>query len=156
MKDIFGNEEIRMLSFWQPFAGLMLYGKTETRKWATKYRGLILICSTFTPFERQPSEMQQLYDFSSENKGDISLAKTMEKQNGHDVFDLNGYAIAIGRLVQCRKVKLSDKTYFMHPPELYAHVYEDVKRIKPFPLKGFQGLPRRINDDIKSKIEIID
>ncbi len=155
MIDLFNNEEIRMLSFWQPFAGLMLYDKHETRQWPTKYRGLILICSTLTPLEKQPLEVRQTIEMSRENRTEIQLARTIEKQNGHNVFDLNGYAIAIGRLVQCRQVKLTDKTFFMHPPNLYAHVYKDVKRIVPFRIKGFQGLPCRISEETKSKIHIV-
>jgi hypothetical protein len=155
MTDIFGKEEIRMLSFWQPFAGAMLYGKVETRKWSTQYRGLILICSTLTPFEKQPLEVRQTIELSERNESELLLAKTVEKQIGHNVFDLNGYAIAIGRIVSCRRVRITDNTFFKHPPDLYAHIYQDVKRIIPFPIKGYQGLPRLINEETKAKIQIL-
>lgn len=34
---------MRILSLKQPYAGLMLYGKIETRTWNTKYRGDVII-----------------------------------------------------------------------------------------------------------------
>jgi len=52
-----------------------------------------------------------------------------------------GNAIAIGRLVNCRPMNPEDedKCFVQYHPDLYCHIYENVKAIKPFPWKGMQG-----------------
>jgi hypothetical protein len=45
MNTEFLNQEIRALTWKEPYASLMLHGKIETRTWYTKYRGLVLICA---------------------------------------------------------------------------------------------------------------
>lgn len=146
---------IKMVSFWQPFATLMFYGKVETRKWPTSYRGLVLICTTQKPLVKQPSEKITPVKFTGQNRLDIALTKSVEMRMPIPTFDLNGYAIGIGRLVECRKVMITDNTYYDHDLTVYAHVYEEVQRIKPFEIKGFQGMYRNIPEEVRTKIELL-
>lgn len=153
----FQNEPIRLLSWWQPFASLMLYGKVETREWATPYRGLVLICSTQKPLYKQTLDKTRHIHFGPEHSQEIDHLKITERLNHpmDDTFLLNGYAIAIGRLVDCREVKMNDKTFFLHPPGMFAHVYEDVKRIRPFTVKGSQKWGT-VRAEIRAKIEVLN
>jgi hypothetical protein len=147
------TEDVRALCYWQPFGTLMLYNKVETRGYATDYRGLILICTTQKSLAKQnSSEARRIIPHYAA----IDACVTEELLIAdHPTIHLNGYAIAIGRLVECRKTRKDDNTYFMHWKELYAHVYEDVKRIKPFKFKGFQGRPRLISEEVKQQIQYL-
>src|SRR5690606_2314359 len=121
MIDLFNKEKIMALSWKQPFATAMLYGKIETRTWNTNYRGLVLICTSQKP-----------YDVTTVGSicGDKLLAnmcKAMRNDSG--TLDLNGYAIAIGRLVDCRPMSIEDeeKAFVKYRPNLFSHIYEDVR-----------------------------
>lgn len=147
MKSYFHNQPIRALSWKQPFASLMLLGKIETRTWPTKYRGWVLICSSKVAY----SEVQ-LFGISGEavtQKIFVSLFTTRIKE-------IKGSAIAIGRLVDCRSMRFSDesKCYVKYYPDLYCHVYEDVRAIKPFTWKGSQGW-KKLSQDVINKIELL-
>ncbi|CAB4218363.1 hypothetical protein UFOVP1596_17 [uncultured Caudovirales phage] len=123
--------EIRALSWKQPFATLMLHGKIETRTWPTKYRGLVLICASKQPYG---------FNTIKEIAGDYQYNRIMEL-----IIDVPlhyGHAIAVGKLVDCRPMWKDDEDacfvqYF--PSALWCHVYEDVRAIEPMPFKGKQG-----------------
>lgn len=145
-KDLFDKEEVRYLGWKQPFASLMLYGKIETRTWPTKYRGLVLITAS-----KQPYHMEQYADISGEQYQNIWDVLG----NPEDV--ILGHAIAVGRLVDCRKMLPEDaaKCFVKYYPDLYCHVYEDVRAIEPFEMKGAQGW-RKLTNEVLSKIKYID
>lgn len=148
------NQEIRAISFWQPFGSLMLYGKVETRNWATPYRGLVLICTTQTPFHKQSLDKSRHIVQTHQQKLDTDSWSFVEKGHPESTWGLNGYAIAIGRLDACRLASVYDKTFCVVSPVFYAHVYKDVKRIKPFEVKGGQGW-FKVTPEMKAKIRII-
>lgn len=144
----FGNEEIRALSWKQPFATAMLHGKIETRTWNTDYRGLVLICTSKASYDEATAiricgELQF-----------IRMCRVISKDM--DTLDLEGYAIAVGRLVDCQKMKPDDedKTFVKYRNDLYCHVYEDIKPIEPFAWKGSQGW-RKLDRETISKIKFI-
>jgi hypothetical protein len=129
------DQELRALSWKQPFAELMLRGKIETRTWKTNYRGWVLICASKKPYP--PRELDEI-------SGPIQyyrICKTLSDPNG--VWDKlqHGVAIAIGRLVDCRPMELKDESecFVAFNPNLFCHVYTDVQAIKPIPWKGSQG-----------------
>jgi hypothetical protein len=66
-----------------------------------------------------------------------------------------GKAIAIGRLTDCRPMKLEDedKCFVQYCPDLFCHIYENVQAIKPFPWKGSQGW-KEVSIEIKNQIII--
>jgi len=71
-----------------------------------------------------------------------------------ETLDLNGYAIAIGRLKHCRCMHPDDegKAFVRYQPDLYSHIYENIQRIKPFKWQGTQGW-KKVDQSIY-KIEI--
>lgn len=149
------NSNIRGLAWWQPFGTLMLHGKIETRHWPTRYRGLILICTTKKAWKDQPAKFRDLITTFKQHEEAIDQKLQLESLQDYPTFHLNGFAIAVGTLADCRKVKLNDNTYFAHTPGLYAHVYKNIKRIEPFPIVCNQGL-FTLTPKMKSKIKVLD
>lgn len=163
MRDLFNNEPIRALSWKQPYASLMLHGKIETRTWSTKYRGLVLICASKAPYDREV-----FYSISGKEQYE-RICKTLDS----DDLPL-GQAIAIGRLVSCRLMKKSDEdkcfVQYRDPwitkkfsktgklkfitNRLWVHIYTDVKPIEPFDWKGTQGW-KTLSEEIIKHIKII-
>lgn len=151
--DLFGNKEIRALSWKEPYASLMLYEKIETRTWATKYRGLVLICASKKPYKT---------DEINEISGCVQQERVMDI-----IFDNNnlgtknfidfGKAIAIGELVDCRPMTKGDenKCFVEYSPDLWCHVYKNVLPIDSFPFKGVQGW-KKLNNDIWDQIKFIN
>lgn len=159
MKDLFNNEEIRALSWKEPFASLMLHGKIETRTWDTKYRGLVLICAS-----KKGYNIHEV-DRIAGNDGRINGLRVSERIAGKIVNKLgqfwrdrtkDGKAIAIGRLIDSRAMEPEDedKCFVAHRNGLYCHIYEYVRPVKPFPWKGSQGWKRLTQEDI-NKIEYL-
>ena len=127
------------LSWKEPFATLMLHGKIETRTWSTNYRGLVLICASKTPYNNK-----QLINIVGRDYSIISLGNTL------------GKAIAIGELVDCRKMKPEDEDlcFVKYRPDLFCHVYKNVRAIKPIPFKGKQRWSK-LDDEFINKIQKI-
>ena len=96
---------VKALSLKQPWANMIAAGQKtiETRKWATDYRGQLLIVSSKTP--------------------DIPPA---------------GFAVAIATLIDCRPMTSADE--YAAQCRLYSGAYawvlHDIRRVKPFPVRG--------------------
>lgn len=148
------EEPIRALSWWNPFGFLMFYHKIETRTWSTNYRGKVLICTTKKPLEKQKLDDTRHVIVTISDQKQINVCKGFEQLQPYDAQAMNGFAIGIGTLIDCRKVKFDDLTYFSHGSELFAHIYKDVQRIKPFPIKGSQGW-FKVTPEIRAKIELL-
>src|ERR1035437_5544826 len=134
MNDLFGNQEIKALSWKEPFATMMLYGKIETRTWHTNYRGLVLICASKVAYSLNAElnicggeQHRRLLDVLCEHHLNLT--------------DTYGMAIGIGYLFCCRPMAEfdEDKTFVQYNPDLFCHIYRDVKAIKPFAWKGKMG-----------------
>lgn len=67
---------------------------------------------------------------------------------------LHGYAIGLGTLDHCRLSKPEDNSYYIHQPGIITHIYKDVKRIKPFAVKGGQGW-FSVTPEMRSKIQVL-
>ena len=126
-------ENIRALTWKQPFANLMLQGKIETRLWATNYRGLVLIHAGATPYF-QPA----LKDLCGPQYDRIKHIDNTGAET--DELMPLGKAIGIGTLTDCRRMLKTDqdKCFVRWHSELFCHVYTDVRAIVPFELKGHQ------------------
>lgn len=149
MNDLFGNEEIRALSWRQPFGSLMFHGKIETRRWRFfhKYKGLVLICLSAQKYS------------DSDLTGICSGAQIKMIENvlkNEPTATLNGFAVGVGRLVQTRWMNLEDqeKTFVSFDEELQCHIYQNVRRIKPFPFKNGLGF-RRVDEQTRALIELL-
>ena len=141
MSDLFGNHEVRALSWKQPYASLMLHGKIETRKWPTKYRGLVLICASKTGYKFEVINNQ-----ISGSKQCDRIWLTLECERFKDLP--SGQAIALGELVDCRKMRPEDEDacFVKYNPDLWCHIYRNVRAIQPFDYKGSQGWRKITND----------
>lgn len=134
------KEEIKALFWKQPYANLMLHGKIETRTWSTNYRGLVLICASKIPYSKKIISQ-------------ISHNDQIEKTLQNEEIKL-GCAIAIGELIDCRPMLYEDekKSFVKYNSNLYCHIYENVKAIEPFELKGQIGW-MNLNDEILKNIK---
>lgn len=121
---------MKALSIKQPWALVISMGvKTiETRTWPTNYRGDILIVSSKTLDE----DMIRLLRTEIGVFGVARLEARLEY----------GKAIAIANLVDCRPMTEDDENAAMCDifPGAYSWVLDDIRRIKPFPVKGRLGL----------------
>lgn len=125
--------QINMLSIRQPFAGMMVHGKLETRTRRTNYRGWVLFQSTLNWFDAQ-----QLNEICHPHQ-----IKQMEQLNPMAVaIQQRGIALAIGKLIDCRPMSIDDEklAFIKYNPNLYVYVYESVMPVKPFALKGSQSM----------------
>lgn len=111
---------MKALSIKQPWANMIADGEktTETRTWNVLYRGPLLIVSSGRPdFEAFP---------------DLLVA-------GNGPY---GHAVAIAELVDCRPMRPEDEDDA--GCECYAGAWawllKDIRRIKPFPVRGRLGL----------------
>lgn len=115
---------MKALSVKQPWANLIAGGhKTiETRTWATKYRGELLICASKTV----DTFMAEILSFTAPVIGISPI----------------GQALCIVDLVDCRPIVKADSPAAWCPAELgsFAWVLENVRPIKPFPVKGQLGI----------------
>jgi len=125
---------LRALSWRQPYADMMLMGKIETRTWPTAYRGWVLICSS-----KKPYLLDQVINIS----GKENLLRIFDQMEAYNRFtQKDGYAIGIGRLIDCRQMTKDDAAacYVNYHPGLYCHVYSDVTPLPyPFAWRGSQG-----------------
>lgn len=135
---------MRALTFRQPFAELMFYGKIETRTHKTNYRGLVLICAGKSIFTKQ--QFVTLCGNQYERVNGIFQA------NKKDIMDFMGMAIGVAELVNCRPMTKEDeqKCFVQHEDNRYCWIFENVRRIKPFPFKGNLGL-RKVSEEFVSK-----
>jgi hypothetical protein len=142
------DQKLMALSWKQPFASAMLCGKIETRTWDAKYRGWVLICSSKKPYNEDA-----VHDICGYTQHFNLMQELARKPDG---IESNGYAIAIGKLVDSRPMKREDeeKCFVEYWPDLYCHVYEDVQAIVPFQWKGTQGW-KEVSQEIKNSITFI-
>lgn len=147
MKDLFNQEPIRALTWWEPYASLMLppFNKIETRTWSTKYRGLVLICSA--------KKFMSESDIMSVS-GPFYTQRIFTEMSRHHIKEKRGFAIAVGRLVDCRLMQPIDEAqcFVKYDPTKYVHIYEDVKPIEPFKWKGSQGW-KKLTEEEKQLIK---
>ncbi|MBA4852067.1 hypothetical protein [Emticicia sp. BO119] len=143
-KLVLSKEVVRALWWKQPYANAMLIGKVETRTWCTNVRGKVLICASAKPYS-----VKQVDEISG-----LLVPSLFDAVNPDG--SLNGHAIAIGDLVDCRPMQYEDEsnTYVQYREGLWCHIYENVRPIKPFKIKGAQGW-RILTDEQKAMIELL-
>lgn len=133
-------------------AELMKHGKTETRTWATDWRGLVLICSSAIPYSDR--ELIALC-------GPEQYARILQLL-GPKWFNVvkRGSAIAVGRLINClpwHEPSPLDLSTFISEDSLrgrFLHIYEDITPIVPFPWRGQLGW-KTLTTEEKSRIKIL-
>lgn len=147
MVDLFGVEEIRALTWKEPFATMMLLGKIETRYWHTNFRGPVLICAGKGPYSEA-----EIMDIA----GPRQCQNLLVTLNASGLKENPGHAIAVGRLVDCRRMTPEDveKCFVKFDENRWCHVYEDVRRIAPFHFKGQQGW-KILDNETKNQIILL-
>ena len=150
MTDLFGQEAIKALTWKQPFATLMLYGKLETRSWATTYRGLVLICVG----KEKPDHTETL---RLAGEGGFKLINEFYQKHKINPELVLGKAIAVGRLTRCRAMQPGDaKAAFVdYVPGLFIHEYTDVRRIEPVAFTRSQRW-QNLDPDFLESLKFID
>ncbi len=159
------NEVIRTLGLYQPFASLMLHGKIETRlvtiDWKPPFPlGKYLIYSTKKFYHPEDCKhvMGNYYDYAN---------RILHNEKFHEpTIDLRGYALCLGDLVSIADPIRPCKETFVDLPAVVMDihnypawrrvglVFENMKRIKPFPFKGKQGIGF-LSDADKDKIKFV-
>lgn len=166
-------EQIRTLGLYQPYATLMLHGKIESR-WIRKGKkppfplGKYMIYSTKRCYVAIEFEKMCPEDLRIKAKKLFDNDSTSQLETHH----YNGYAIGIGNLVEVCPMPAMwfddafywpDHTQIEYSNEemveingyvLWALRFEKVKRIKPFPFKGKQGVGFLSKED-EAKIEYL-
>ncbi len=119
-------DKLHSLAWCQPFGTAMLHGKIETRRYNTKVRGPVLIYTTKKPYE--------MWQVNSICVKPDTINKLLIIHATDPTHDLNGYAIAVGNLVDCHPMKPEEETKALveYNERLFSWVFEDVKRIEPF------------------------
>lgn len=137
------DQKLMALSWKQPYAELMLYDKIETRTWATKYRGWVMICASKAPYT-----YQQTMDISGYEQV-CRIIDTFKRSDWNQ-----GHTIAIGYLSDCRPMTPADTdaAFVQYRSGLWCHVYTNIRAITPLPWKGSQGW-REVPQDFKNQIK---
>lgn len=127
---------IKALSLYEPWASLMSMGKKkfETRSWGTKYRGLVVICSskTLEVDWRNLPFIAAMREAGIENPNKLPL----------------GCALAVGELVGSWKAETvyphideAERLFGNYADGRFAFEFKNVKRfVKPLPVRGQLGL----------------
>lgn len=160
MTDLFGSEIIRTIGLYQPYASLMLNGKLESR-WVAADRkppfpkGKYLIYATKKEYSNE--EFQRIAGMFWDKA--MSILRTEKTKH------LTGVGLAIGELYRVESIRTISQCdeAFVEPPSplddseqftydshcLWGLRFKDVKRIKPFPFKGKQGVGFLSEEDKK-------
>lgn len=144
------DQKLLALSWKQPYAELMLHGKIETRTWNTNYRGWVLICTSLKAYT-----WQSVQNISGEKQYQ-RMRNILLPYFYQNLIAYQGYAVAIGRLVDCRPMKPEDedRCFVQYHLDLFCHIYENVQAIESFPWKGSQGW-REVLEVIKKSIIVM-
>lgn len=114
---------MKALSIRQPFASLILTGKKtiETRNWATKYRGPLLICSGTS-----------IHNGIVFEDGNAKSAAFYAKANDMWDWHLRGVSLCVVDLINCREMAPSDceEAYCIWYPRAFAWELENVRPVQ--------------------------
>lgn len=150
------NTVIKALSWREPYGSLMLppHNKIETRTRWTNYRGLVLICAS-----KKSYDWDDVMGISGQVQFDRIIDRMKQKNEGHGKLwytDYHGLAFAVGKLVGCRRMMKEDedKCFVKYFPDLWCHIYTNVRPIKPIPWKGSLGFSN-VPKEVKRQIEFL-
>lgn len=146
------SEKIRTLGFYEPFGSLMLHNKVETR-WVRKGKKPPFPLSKYLFYTtQQPCSNKDVFDWC----GLEIMLSISETLGTNKKSELNGFAIAVGELVEVRPLTKEDegkafvkfigeKTEVIKGEKItkvqWALIFKDVKPITPFRWEhGKQGV----------------
>lgn len=123
---------MRCLSLRQPWAWLVVSNlkDVENRKWATKYRGQLLIHAS----KKWDAEGEEFILSHLVKKHRILIPRGLPSEHHHEI----SYGAIVGMVDVINCVRQYDSPWFFGP---YGFVLRNaVKFVKPFPFKGALGL----------------
>lgn len=129
---------MKAISLWQPWASLVAGGhkRYETRGWATRYRGPLLIHAA-KKWDKDSARLARDFAGILRDAGRSSLPNPLPL----------GCALAVAELVECVPVIASsefpplEREFGDLAPGRYAWRLENVRRVsEPIPVAGAQGL----------------
>ena len=130
-------------TLWQPYAGLVELGlKTiETRRTRTCLRGYLVICAGLAV------DREALHRLRTElvGSGRVS-AERFDRATSR-----RGVAVAIGRVVDCRKLMETDRArsfWWDEKEPRWAWEIEDLRALTPFPVRGVPGFFSILRPDV--------
>ncbi|HEY9825220.1 MAG TPA: ASCH domain-containing protein [Stenomitos sp.] len=153
---------MKIITLWQPYASLIAYGLKgyETRSWGTKYRGPIAIHAAARKMTKADID-------TWETAFDIAVAYgPIEEFPFASELPL-GKIVAVADLTNCLSMaegfssdihidirEVSDLEQYCGNWELgrIAWQLDNVRRVKPLPFKGQQGL-RDLPEDVAERLE---
>lgn len=143
---------IRILSLWDPWASFMALGykKWETRSWSTPYRGLLAIHAAKTKIA--------IKDGTPLEKAELILEATGVRLQLPSAWPL-GCILAVVDLYDCvptegLKPDPMESILGNYMPERFAWQTKDLRRVKPLPYTGMQGLTT-LNPEVEKALEYV-
>ena len=149
---------IRTLGLYQPFAGLMLHDKIETRRVRAGRKapfplGFYLLYATAREYSHQ-----EIKDISGKQYERILDIRT----NDFTRFSqITGHAICVGELVKVFRIfgpEYDERTFVQYRhDDVFALIgleFKNVRKIAPFPFKGKQGIGF-VTDEQRAKIKFL-
>ena len=150
----------RWVTVWQPWAALIaandntdgrVFKTLETRYWPTEHRGLIGI---HAGMKKTPSSvLTNIYHGTTRLPGHNPSMGWINALGSivHDSQALLGYGLAVANIVDCRPMMKADELLAMREFDagLYVWRLENIRRIKPVPIRGKQ---RFFNDPLDVEI----
>ncbi len=139
---------MKAISLWQPWASLMAMGlkKIETRHWATKHRGPLLIHAAKKGVGWPSRGIQSAFGPNIPFPKSLPLGKILCKVD----------------LIDCREItkrncpKLPESEYGDYTPGRFMWITESLENFDPIPFRGNQGffnVPDNIIELPKGEIE---
>lgn len=134
------GDEVMSLSLWEPWATLMAIGaKTiETRSWSTSYRGPLLICASA---RRNRKELVAL--FTHPHFADALEDEPLNYRHAVALVDLDGCETTSRPRFWSEELKRRyriEESFGDYSAGRFAWLTSGRRRLKPFPVKGKQGL----------------
>lgn len=144
---------MKILTVIEPWATLLAYGykKWETRGWATPYRGLVAI---------HAGKSKECVDDAGLLLLEAGIKKALLDP---DPFPLKtwpfGCIVAVGILEACLPTSIADPSPQEQALGDYsagrtAWVFADVRRVKPLPTRGMQGL-KDLPAEVEARLEYL-
>jgi hypothetical protein len=147
---------VKALTIWQPYASLIGAKTIETRGWATSHRGELLICAA-----ARCDRLVQGFLAGREIQRALAALLPGAMPNRITIDDLPlGAAVAVVELVDCLPVGDLPTSFIRRElpfgdfrPGRFGWLFKRIRRIKPFPVVGRQGL---FEVEINQPIEVDD
>lgn len=147
---------MKILTLWEPWATFMAlrYKKWETRSWATVYRGPIVI---------HAAKLRDHVDDAGLILTDAGVKKSIFDPDPFPTGDNDwpfGKIIAVGELVACvptmtAKPSRQERAMGDYSKGRSAWQFERMRRVKPIPFKGMQGL-KDLPPEVEARLEYLD